>query len=295
MDNEKIKRLQKKEWLTIREFSALVDISASKLRYYDRRGIFCPAAHGDGRMRRVRYYSPIQVTSVKIIRVLSEIGVSLEEIAELAKERTPGKIMKLLARNKRTISYEISYLNAVYSIISIYHDMIIEGINADEGDIAVCEMPEMTIMLGDPTDFAEGEGFIREFQSFCAKPRSPRLNLSFPVGGYFDSIEDFNEHPSEPSRFFSLDPGGREQKEKGLYLVAYTRGYYGQVNDLPQRMVKYAKEHKIVFDGPVYNLYLFNEISTMEPGQYLLQVSSAIKETEHEFTLHPHRHFQNRK
>jgi hypothetical protein len=33
-----------------------------------------------------------------------------------------------------------------------------------------------------------------------------------------------------------------------------------------------------MFDGPVYNIYLSNEISNADPDHYLLQVSAAVKE-----------------
>lgn len=203
--------------------------------------------------------------------------------------------MVRFARNKRIISNEINYLKEVFSIITVYHDMIIEGINADEDDIAICEMPEIPIVLGAETAFVDGEGFMNEFLAFCAKPRSPKLNLSFPVGGYFADIDAFYNHPSKPTRFFSLDPSGRERKEKGRYLVAYTRGYYGETNDLAARIAAYAKKNKVSFDGPVYNIYLFNEVTTIDPGQYLMQISAAIKDADHPFSLHPHRHFQSNK
>jgi hypothetical protein len=92
-------------------------------------------------------------------------------------------------------------------------------------------------------------------------------------------MEAFLGEPSRPVRFFALDPKGNEQKTGGLYLVGYTRGYYGKTNDLPERMAAAAKEKGLVFNGPVYNLYLFDEFSTSDPEQYLLQVSASVKET----------------
>ena len=86
--------------------------------------------------------------------------------------------------------------------------------------------------------------------------------------------------PSQPSRFFSLDPKGHECKPAGLYLVGYTRGYYGETNDLSEKMKAYADEHELEFNGPVYNLYLFDEISISDPQNYLLQVSASVTDTQ---------------
>jgi len=45
-------------------------------------------------------------------------------------------------------------------------------------------------------------------------------------------------------------------------------------------MAAYADINGLVFSGPVYNIYLADEISTVDPEQYLLQVSAAITETQ---------------
>ena len=282
-----------KDYLSVKDFSQLVSIPESRLKYYDRKGIFVPDAHGEGRQKKYRYYSPTQITTVKMIRVLSEIGVPLAEISELSKDRTPEKILKMLAKNRRILSEEINYLQDVYSIVSTFSELLVEGISAEENEITVCEMPEIPIVLGDVTNFYEGENFIREFLSFCATPRRPKLNLSFPVGGFFNDMDTFLHRPSEPSRFFSLDPKGHDRRDKGLYLIAYTRGYYGQTNDMPQRMAEHAKKNGLVFDGPVYNIYLFDEVSTFDTENYLLQAAAAVHETNHRFSRHPHRHFKN--
>jgi DNA-binding transcriptional MerR regulator len=292
MNFEKISQINDDDFLTIAEFSAIVDIPVSKLHYYDKKGIFPPASRGDGSKNKYRYYSARQITTIKMIRVLSEIGVSLETIAEMDKSRSPEKVMKLLSKNRKTISYEIDYLTEVLNIINLYHENIIDGINADLDEMSVEKMVEKSITLGEKADFENYSNFYGEFLAFCTQPRSPKLNVSYPVGGYFEDMECFLNHPSKPSRFFALNPNGQQKKEKGLYLVGYTRGYYGQTNDLPEKMSAYANEHKIIFDGPVYNIYLIDEISSSDPSQYLLQVAASIKETQHDYTKHPHHHFK---
>jgi effector-binding domain-containing protein len=65
----------------------------------------------------------------------------------------------------------------------------------------------------------------------------------------------------------------------GLYLIGYTRGYYGQTNDLPKRMASFARKNGLLFNGSVFNTYLFDEMSIIDTEQYLLQVSALVKET----------------
>jgi hypothetical protein len=97
------------------------------------------------------------------------------------------------------------------------------------------------------------------------------INLSFPVGGYWDDMSRFLAEPSRPDHFFSIDPTGTHNRKAGDYLIGFARGYYSEMGDLPKRMAAYAKEHSLSFSGPVYTMYLHEEISTQDPSQYLAQ------------------------
>ena len=277
--------------LSINEFAELVGMTVSALRHYDKEGVFHPAQRGKDGGNLYRYYTPMQITAVKMIRVLSEIGVPLKTIKQLGAYRAPTDLIKLLSENRHRVVDEIQFLQEVSSVIGTFLDLLYEGISANESDISVLKMPEKQIILGDKNDFNDVVSFYREFTCFCNAEHSPKLNMSYPIGGYFESMEVFLSEPSRPTRFFSVDPKGHEKKEAGLYLVGYTRGYYGQTNDLSQRMAAYAKKNGIIFSGPVYNIFLFDEISISDSSQYLLQASASVTETRRVPSRYPRRSF----
>ena len=268
-----------KDFLSIKEFAEIVGITAVALRYYDEIGIFLPAKHGDEYKNKYRYYAPMQITTVKMIRVLTEIGVPLKEIKGLTKSRTPESMIKLLSRYKDKVAEKIRFLQEIISVIGTFIELLNEGMSVTESEISVTEMPEKRIILGDRTDFSGSSEFYGEYIRFCNTPHEPKINPSYPVGGYWESMAVFLDEPSHPMRFFSLDPKGNERRAAGLYLNGYTRGYYGHTNDLPERMTVFAKKNGLVFTGAVYNTYLFDEISIADPEQYLLQVSASVTET----------------
>jgi len=152
-------------------------------------------------------------------------------------------------------------------------------ITAIEDEITVVDMPELRVSLGAVNDFTDSYKFFREFICFCQTPHKPILNLAYPIGGYFEDMTAFLDEPSQPTQFFSLDPKGCDHKEAGLYLVGYTRGYYGDTNNLPDRMIAYAKDNDLTFSGPVYELYLFDEVCITDPKQYLLQITASVTKT----------------
>ena len=75
-------------------------------------------------------------------------------------------------------------------------------------------------------------------------------------------------------KVFSLDPRGNDTKAAGLYMVGYTRGYYGKTGDLPARMLADANERGLAFCSPVYCFYLHDELSEDDPDDYLLKSQS---------------------
>jgi DNA-binding transcriptional MerR regulator len=266
------------EYLSIGEFARIVGITRDSLRVYDNKGIFSPAARGNGLENDYRYYAPMQITTVKMIRVLTKIGVPLNTIREMATDRTPEKLIKLLHKQKEELAGEIRFLKEAHSVIAMFHDFITEGLHAEESEIFVREGPERRIVLGEANEYKYGEGFFGAFARFCAARHTPELNLSYPIGGWFDSMENFLDAPSRPVRFFSHDPNGDETIAGGLYLTGYTQGYYGRTNGLPGRMAEYADRNGLIFTGLVYNTYLLDELSMADPEQYLLQVSASVSE-----------------
>jgi DNA-binding transcriptional MerR regulator len=281
-----------KDFLTIKNFAKLAGITVKSLQHYDRKGIFSPAKRGVKFKNDYRYYSPLQITTVKMLRVLTEIGVPLNIIKELMQDRSPEKMVKLLSANRDRVASEIRFLQEVHSTINTVTELMNEGINAAETEMVVSEMPEKRVIKGNVTEYRDGEGFMREFLCFCHSSHETQVNTSFPIGGYFENMETFLHEPSRPTCFFSIDPKGRDVKPAGLYLIAYTRGYYGQTNDLPERMAAFAKKNGLSFNGPVYNIYLSAEISEVDPDQYLLQVSVAVAETRRVPSRRPRRFYK---
>ena len=137
----------------------------------------------------------------------------------------------------------------------------------------------LPLHFGSKNTFSNNTQFYDAFIKYCNQAKEHGINMSFPIGGYYENIDSFTKAPAEPENFFSLIPTGQDVKPAGQYLVGYTRGYYGEMGDLPQRLQAYAKENNIALEGPAYAIYLHDEVSVSDADQYLVQVSVAIKNT----------------
>jgi len=259
--------------LSIKKFSEFTGIKQSVLRHYDEIGLFKPMVRDEN---GYRYYSLPQTISVNLINVLNNAKISPKIIKEFVEHRTPEQILGLFREQELELNRDLMRLQQAYAIIHTYTGMIEEGLHAETREIGIRQMPVMHIEIGQPNDFSSGylyESFL-EFTNLMAERN---ISSAYPVGGYYENLDSFVSNSGQPDRYFSHVSTGRDIKKAGEYLVGYTRGYYGQVGELPVRMRDYAKKHGLNLTGPVYEIYLFDEVVVENPDQYLIQASIPLK------------------
>ncbi len=268
---------------SISEFSNYVGISKASLRHYDEIGLLKPTKRGLTNSNKNRYYSNNQLADGRMIRIFTEIGITLNKIEEVMRNRSPEAVLKLLNKQSKKISSRIKLLYESLNIINEYNELLIESIRATESDIDVIELPEKRIILDEANIPDDINDLFTAFSRFCESPHDPAVNAAMPIGRYFNSMDNFQKKQLNPNRLFAIDPNGNEKWTSGLYMIGYARGPYGIPNDLPGRMITYAKDNGLSFTGPVYNIYLLNEISVADPSQYLLKAFVSVKETQKKY------------
>jgi len=277
--------LQESTLLSIKEFSDFTGINQSTLRYYDEIDLLPAALRGEN---NYRYYAPFQIIKLNYINVLIDLGVPLSVIKDMDKQRTPENVIDLLRKQEVKLDYKLSELRTAYSIIHTYITNIQNGLMVEDGTVRVEKLEAAHYVLGGLNDFTKNnDTFYEEFIRFCQNANKRRINLRYPVGGYHENIDSFMKSPGRPDRFFSADPLGNSTRPEGNYLVAYNRGYYGEFGDMPQKILDYAQDHDLVFKGPVQIIFVLDEISIPEPGQYLSRFIVGVSQKKQSKTRKP--------
>jgi len=271
--------IEMEDYLSIQEFSSISGVEASTLRYWDDIGLFSPIRRNPD--NNYRYYSLAQLIALNFVTVLSNLEFPLKVIGELRKERDPDILLQLLEKQEKQMDMEMRELQQRYSIIHARREMINYGVKVDEGSIFVVHKPEESMIQWPRNAYEDGETFLKPLAAFIEKTGDYHINLSFPVGGMHDDVESFRRAPECPDYFVSFDPVGPFTRKGGDYLTGYARGYYGDVGDLPNRMIAYAKEHSLSLVGPVYTMYLHDEICTKDLTHYLAQCYVAVSKRKH--------------
>lgn len=286
------------EYLSMGQFSKLAGIPISTLRYWDSMGLFTPAKRDPS--SNFRYYTPMQVMTARFVSVMSMFGLPLQTIKELQLERSPEGIARLILNQEKTLDSEMRKLHDCYSMLHTRLEMIhysmhvqngfnvINGVRQDNltprddleivdtTKIAVLQRDEMAYIMGPRNDFSETGDFYEPFMNFCHKSDELRINLGFPIVGYHDNFDTFMANPGVPDHFVSMDPAGNQSRNAGNYLVGFNYNYYGQLDDLPNRLQAFATEKKLKLIGPAFTIYLQDEICIKDPTRYLAEVSIQV-------------------
>jgi DNA-binding transcriptional MerR regulator/effector-binding domain-containing protein len=261
--------------LSIKDFSRFTGISQSALRYYDEIGLLPPAKRGEN---NYRYYVPFQIITLKFIEVFTELGVPLSVIKEMNRSRTPQSILGLLNRQEAVLDRRFNELRTLYSIIHTYNRNIEDGLMAGEKEMSVRYFEENVGLLGRPNDYTNGRTYFDEFITFVETAKENRINLRFPIGGYYNDMQSFTESIGKPDRFVSQDPMGNTVFPAGNYMVAFDRGYYEMTGDLPNRMAAFAEELNLEFIGPVLSMFIIDEICMPDEKNYISRSMVAVRE-----------------
>src|SRR4249919_3466947 len=86
--------------IRIGDFSKLSQVSIKTLRYYDEMGLFKPI--NVDRFTGYRYYSASQLPRLNRILALGDLGLSLDQIAQVLDEGVSPKQLRGMLRLKRT-------------------------------------------------------------------------------------------------------------------------------------------------------------------------------------------------
>ena len=261
-------------YYSVKEFAELTGVEASKLRYWDEMGVFSPIKREDG--NQYRQYSLAQLTALNFVSVLSDLNIPLKVIARLREKRDPESLVRLLEKRERRLDLELQDLRRRSSVIHARRELIHYGLTGAGGEISVRRRDDKELRLWPRSEYGEGDTFIDMLAAVVPRAKDLGIDLDFPVGGLWDSMEAFQKEPARPGHFFSVDPTGRHMRKKGEYLVGFTRGEYGEMGGLPGKMAARAKEQGLALSGPVYVMYLHDEICESDPSEYLAQACVAV-------------------
>jgi len=262
------------EYLSILEFSKLSGLPASKLRYWDRVGILSPEQRDP--INNYRLYSRDQLGTLNIITTLSSLGFPHKIINDLLISRNPEVVSTLLQKLDMRVLREMDMLVRRCSYIHSWSEFIHIGMNVKDGTVQEMHLDDRRMNELPRNVYTDGEDFRVPLYSCYSETTLSGINPHLPMCWLYSDMSSFKSSPGRPDHFLSIDPNGNKVRKPGMYLVGFARGNYGELGDMPDKMILYAKEHSLTCSGPVYAMYVHTHICTNDPSQYLAKCSVAI-------------------
>ena len=268
--------MKKKEIFSIYDFAKFARTTRDTLLYYDKIGLLSPESRGDN---NYRFYSHAQLSVINLIRTFKILGMPLSEIKRLNNRRTPDLTDQLLGNQLNLINEEIDTLLRARKLLKLLKETIHTHLDIDETKITVMSLPERPIVLGGQNDYSGGKNdydALFAFYTDCHE-KYPELDLNYPVWAVFSEERLRQRDWTWPDRYYFYGVEGYDKIPAALYAVGYTRGGYGEGQDLFERLLGYIEANNLEICGPAYQEYPLNEICVLEEKDYLIRMTIPVK------------------
>ncbi len=261
--------------LSVNQFAELSRTTRDTLHHYDKLGLLTPTLRGSN---KYRYYSGGQLAVINLIRTLQELGLSLNEIKELKDKRTPKSLPETLTQRIEQIDAKIQAWIDSRSLLLTLQKSIRSALDVDEQSITIQSLPKEAIILGAQNDYSNGgndyDALLDFYRQVSAK--YPKMNLNYPVWGRFSAERIKKRDWIWPDRYYFYSPEGDNQRPAAQYAVGYTRGGYGQSDNVFTRLIDYIEQNGFEICGDTYEEYPLNELCITDTSNYLIRVMITV-------------------
>jgi len=257
--------------LSISQFAKLSKLSVSTLVYYDRTGILSPIHISEN---GYRYYHIEQAVAVNLIRTFQAFGIQLDEIKRIKDSLTPQIACELFELHISKFDEKIEELVRIQNLLRSFQQSIQNAMNVDEETITIQELPAKAIVIGDLNDYSKGRTLFDALYDFhiSMEKKLHSVDMHHAIRGIYTQEQIKRKQWHLPERFYFNNPAGRDRRPGGLYAVGYSRGNYGEVDDIYDRMLDFISKNGYEICGDAYKEYPHNELCTPSKEKYLIRI-----------------------
>lgn len=266
------------------EFARLVGVNKKTLHYYDAQGVFRPDSVAEN---GYRCYSMRQLYTFHMIRMLREMGLSLEEIRSYLQERTPERFADLLQEQQIWLKKEIRRYERMRRIVINQLALLQTAKELCYDEVQEEELPAACLILTKNVHGlreAEEMQELQEHENYC-------LQHELNEGGSFGAMtsrEDFmrNGQENQTSFYFTsvrmqslraVEKSRCHVRPAGHYIIAYQKGDYMDLSLAYQKLRAYLTEHDLQPGSYAYEESILEDMSTPEPEEYVTRIAIPVQ------------------
>lgn len=261
--------------LTIAQFAKLHKVNKRTLHYYDNIGLFSPATKGEN---GYRYYDSSQSIRFEYIRMLKELNMSIEEIADYCKNPTQDNFLKIADMKEAELDLEIQRLKRTKKILEAKKDQIYLCKDLQENKIRIEESKEKKISIL-PYSFLDED--VSQIFS-CLNDNWSIEQMRMGVGSFISLDKVINKNFEQYDGIYAYSLGKSSVSNtvvmpKGKYLCGYQKGSWDKAPAMYEKMIDYARKNNLSLTGYAYEIGL-NEFAISNLEEYVTKFMIKIDE-----------------
>lgn len=273
---------------TISEMASIFGVSRQTLIYYDKIGLFAPAEVNE---KGYRFYSPTQIPLMRLICMLRDLGVDLDEIMRLTSSYDVAEMTNKLRERVSELDGQIAALekerNSVQERLSFYSD--VSYWKARQGVPTLRAFPDRYVIVEPfPGDVTIDRSVLHPTLMRAVK-RLRETTGARPTRGWGTMLQRSYFHSDNPilgAGPFAVVPEGVEPEKlsqaqrlpEGVYLCISRWGMpYNPVGI--REAVSYLDAHNLTPIGNAYDFCYMDATSYNEEHQedfYCIQIPVAL-------------------
>lgn len=269
---------RKEKLFTTGEFAALCKVNKQTLIYYDQIGLLSPILKDE---KGYRYYSIAQYEFFSVIELLKAVGMSLKEIQDYMKKKSPENFSELMRMQKEVVAKKRQELERIESMIHVRTKLIDEALHLDFNEIAFAYFPESTLYLSTNIENSTEEQFIKAVSDFIDELNRAQLDTGYPIGGMTKKEHVLAGDYSNYSHLYMEQPNPREGHPyfnaiEGHFIIGYHVGAVDSISSTYERLLSFMHTNGYQLGKYVYEEYIYDAVLKNREEEYVTKIMMEV-------------------
>lgn len=264
-------------------FSKLSRVSIRMLRHYDSLGILIPNFKDES--SGYRYYTADQLGLVARIRMLQQMGFTLEEVSTLLeKYQETNRLISHLEEQYHVTMQEKEKLEERLLLIQTLKENIEKESIDMSYDVTIKEMPKRKVAsVRDVIPAYDQEGIL--WERICRNLEQDNIPVSTPQYGiaiYHDAgYKEANVDIELQVSVEKLGTGNNEIQYKEVDAVLYAstifRGSYEKITEANRAVANWIVKNQYEIVGPSFAMYHVHPGENTSPEDYITEICYPVE------------------
>lgn len=281
--------------LTIGQLSALCNISAKTLRYYDEIGLLAPQSVDAA--NNYRYYSREQIVRLNVIKHFRSSGFSLEDVRLLLAREDLALLERKLGEKSRQTARKIRELTYIHRKIEndiqnlrmgkeFSDHLASDGPDGNSHGIEHRDIPAVQVLFTRYRCASDPETYVRRYSELAVLMEKYRLYRVGPMMAvYHDWYEDFDYGNADIEVCVPVAgsaPQCPHLREYGNFpaVTILHKGAYDKTPESYAVALKWIAENGLTYLGPATEKYIIDNTSTGLEENYVTELILPVKKAE---------------